>query len=490
VIRVPDLRAAADDAGEVTATVPRMRVRAAPEADGYVTDFAPATLAASYLAASPATVRHRERWLVWDGAGYSCVDDATVAVRVRRHLAGCYTLHKGNRKPLVVRISTVRETLAAMEAADPVLLDSNVGLPIWSDGTPISGLLPVRGGLLDLASGELRPATPDAIVEQRIDIPWDPDATCPNWIAFLLSLWPDDLESIELLQDWFGYTLCERGDHQKALMITGPKRCGKGTILRTLQAIHGPSYVGVALDDLGARFGLETATAARVLAVSDAREGARLEQRSTAERILNITGQDSIQIDRKYKPVWRGTLEARMVLVSNVLPSIADAAGVLASRFLLLRIVPSFAGREDLELRTKLATELPGILRWAVTGWRRLRQRGHFREPAASSSDRAQLRHLERPILRWAEDHVRWGATEQCERQAAYVAWRDWAVSRGYPASSDGHFGRALRALAAEHGVELCDHRPGTGSRVRMYLGMSLTSGLAGAGEDGEDWRT
>ena len=41
----------------------------------------------------------------------------------------------------------------------------------------------------------------------------------------------------------------------------------------------------------------------------------------------------------------------------------------------------SFAGREDLTLKARLAAELPRILNWAITGWKRLRARGHFVQP-------------------------------------------------------------------------------------------------------------
>jgi hypothetical protein len=61
-----------------------------------------------------------------------------------------------------------------------------------------------------------------------------------------------------------------------------------------------------------------------------------------------------------------------------------DPSGALAQRMLILETRHSWAGKEDRKLTTKLAAELPGILRWAIYGWRRLRKRGHFRQPKSS----------------------------------------------------------------------------------------------------------
>ena len=51
---------------------------------------------------------------------------------------------------------------------------------------------------------------------------------------------------------------------------------------------------------------------------------------------------------------------------------------------IVLKTGRSWAGKEDMTLTQKLVAELPGILQWAIGGWRRLHQRGHFRQPRSS----------------------------------------------------------------------------------------------------------
>ena len=73
------------------------------------------------------------------------------------------------------------------------------------------------------------------------------------------------------------------------------------------------------------------------------------------------------------------TLRARFVVMTNEVPKFADRSGALVSRFIVLPMRQSFYGREDPGLTAALMAELPGILNWAVDGWRRVKARGRRR---------------------------------------------------------------------------------------------------------------
>src|SRR6202023_2117735 len=99
----------------------------------------------------------------------------------------------------------------------------------------------------------------------------------------------------------------------------------------------------------------------------------KTDQQSISECLLAVSGEDTVTIDRKYKSTWTGRLQTRFILLSNELPRIADASGALANRFIVLMMTKTFIGNEDIELTAKLLRELPGILNWAIEGYRRLR---------------------------------------------------------------------------------------------------------------------
>jgi hypothetical protein len=94
----------------------------------------------------------------------------------------------------------------------------------------------------------------------------------------------------------------------------------------------------------------------------------------------------------------------RFLIISNELPNLTDASGVIASRCMLIRLRQSFLGREDTCLTEKLMGELPGILNWAIEGLRRLRERGHFVQPASSAEMIELLEDVASPIRRFIKE--------------------------------------------------------------------------------------
>lgn len=85
--------------------------------------------------------------------------------------------------------------------------------------------------------------------------------------------------------------------------------------------------------------------------------------------------------------------------MTNELLSLRDNSPAPANRFTPLILEQSFLGREDVGLATRIiGNELPGVLLWALEGWRRLRARGHFALAAASKDAIAEIMDLGSPI--------------------------------------------------------------------------------------------
>src|SRR5437762_1280192 len=110
----------------------------------------------------------------------------------------------------------------------------------------------------------------------------------------------------------------------------------------------------------------------------DQRNHSRGMSGALTERLLTISGQDQVSIPRKFLVDWTGVLPTRIVILSNDIPQVPDASGVIASRFVPIVFEKSFFGREDTGLFEKLLPEMAQILNWALVGLRRLRERGEF----------------------------------------------------------------------------------------------------------------
>ena len=90
--------------------------------------------------------------------------------------------------------------------------------------------LACSNGLLHLPTRTLSPHTPAFFGVNAVDYSYDASANEPSkWLAFLVSIWPEmTKKSIDTLQELFGLLLTPDTTHQKAILIVGPKRSGKG----------------------------------------------------------------------------------------------------------------------------------------------------------------------------------------------------------------------------------------------------------------------
>lgn len=365
------------------------------------------------------------------------------------------------------------------------LLSASTDPPAWIDGSTgpdPAGLLPLRNGILDLgalAGGRAGclPPSPSFFTPTAAPFDFDPHAPPPvEWLKFLREVWPDDPESIDTLQEWFGYLLTPDTRQQKILFLLGPRRGGKGTIARVLRELVGAANVaGPTLGSLSTNFGLSPLLRKSVALVSDARLSGRSDSAVITERLLSISGEDALTIDRKHRDQLTVKLTARFVILSNELPRLGDASGALAGRLILLRLTGSWFGKEDHHLFDRLKGELPGILLWSVEGWRRLQERGRFIQPTSAAKLVEEMEDLSSPVGAFVRDRCHVAPGERVEVSELYGAWRSWCDAHGRKEpGTEETFGRDLRAAVPS----LDKTRPRTSEgRLHVYTGIRLRAG-------------
>src|SRR5262249_51902612 len=149
------------------------------------------------------------------------------------------------------------------------------------------------------------------------------------------------------LCEWFGYVVSGRTDLHKILLMVGPTRGGKGVIARILSALIGPANcAGPTLSSLGGEFGLAPLIGKALAVISDARFTGK-NASVVVERLLSISGEDTLTINRKYRDQWTGKLPCRLHIVSNELPRLGDASTAVVGRIVLLLLSNSWLGKED-----------------------------------------------------------------------------------------------------------------------------------------------
>lgn len=425
----------------------------------------------------PTLLHWRGQWMRWEGAHWRELDAAEIraaAYKELEHATYEAETPRGGTEikdwaPNKKKIADLLEAMSAIRILPPT-----VDAPAWTDGTEQrTPIVACRNGLLDVTTRELRPLTPEFFNLVSVPFDYDPAATCPTWLAFLRNVWPDDIQSIRAVQEWFGYVLSGRTDQQKILLVVGPTRSGKGTIARVLGMLVGKGNVaGPTLAGLATNFGLSPLLGKPLAVISDARLAGR-DGHQVVERLLTISGEDTIDVDRKYREPWTGKIPARLMILSNELPNFGDSSGVIARRFIVLSMALSWLGKEDTGLTAKLAAELPGILNWALLGLARLERQGHIIQPRSSTDAITTIQDTASPTSAFVRDHCTTGPNCSAPVDALWEAWKGWAEGQGVRAGTKAVFGRNL--LSVEPRIKRAKPRI-DGRQVPVYEGIALKS--------------
>jgi putative DNA primase/helicase len=431
-------------------------------------------------------------WMEWDERRYVSVPEEVIRGLTWDFLHRARTTvvdRKGGAtvepfSPTKAKVANVMEALAGVVQ----LRDGKgEGWPRWREGVGIElggveagRLIVFRNGLLDVETGRMAAHTPAFL--NRVALPYDwlgygpENGGCEGWLEFLGGLWPGDPESVGVLQEMTGLFMTGDTGFQKAFMLVGPRRSGKGTIVRVIRQLLGEdNAVAPTLSTLGDQFGLQPLLHKRLAVISDVRMGRRTDGAAAVERLLAITGEDAVSVPRKNRDSWTGKMEVRFLMTANKPPKLDDASGAIMGRFVMLTLRKSWFGQEDMGLGDKLARELPGIAAWALAGLRRLRTRGRIETPAAAREMEQEFRDLGDPIGEWLKEECEVGEGFKESRDGMYLRWMSWCRLQGWTSLwTKQMFGRNLRAALPEVRDERTREIGADGREIRMrfYLGL------------------
>ncbi|MFF3376201.1 phage/plasmid primase, P4 family [Streptomyces sp. NPDC002680] len=427
--------------------------------------------------------RWRASWMRWNGTCWREIDEAQIRKAMYERLE--YSVFRVPAKdgeteerdwaPTKQKISNLLDALGSI-----TLLPTDTDAPAWIDragGTsePDGGpIVACENGLLRIRDRALLPHTPRFFNIVSVPFAYDPAATAPEWEHFLSEVWTDDPDSITALQEWFGYVLSGRTDLQKILLIVGPSRSGKGTIARVLKSLVGKeNLAGPTLAGLSTNFGLATLIGKSLAVISDARLSGN-DNSQVVERLLTVSGEDTLDVDRKYREQWTGKLPSRLMILSNELPHFGDSSGVIANRFVLLNTRLSWLGKEDTTLTDRLTAEMPGIFNWALEGLARLQRTRRITEPASSRDAVTTMRDTASPTSAFVRERCTTGPTCTVPVDALWNIWREWAEDNGVRAGTKQVFGRNLLSVVPQLN-RTRPRAPSGDERIATYNGIGLS---------------
>jgi putative DNA primase/helicase len=427
------------------------------------------------------TLRYwRGGWWSWRITHWVEVEERVVRSILYRFTEHAFYIEGENLKEWAPTRRKITDLVDALIAVS--VLPNDLDQPSWLDGSTDNGgtIVSVGNGLLDIEQQRLIPHTPQFFNQTSVPFNYDANAPEPQqWLKFLATLWPKSETSraeIDVLGEWFGYVVSGRTDLHKILLMVGPTRGGKGVIARVMTALIGRKNVaGPTLNSLSGEFGLAPLIGKPLAVISDARFAGK-DSSIVVERLLSISGEDTLTVNRKYRDQWTGKLPSRLHVLSNELPKLGDASTAIVVRIVLLLLANSWLGKEDHNLEPALHTELTGILNWALEGLRRLTVKNANCFTRLQSADEAitAMRDLASPVAAFVREKCEIDPNKEVLIDTLYAQYKQWAENNGHSKKSKQTFGRDLRAAAPRVSLKRPRDVVGEDNRPRFYVSIGL----------------
>lgn len=425
-------------------------------------------------------VHYADEFYIYVGTHYEVIEEATIRSKVYGFLDKCKKAGKqGALVPFNPSPASVSGAIDAIKSIVHLANHPNTKPPIWLEGyasckPQASKLVSLHNGLFHLEDSIMLPHSLGFFTQNSLPFEYNPTAQCPIWMGFLQSVWPDDQESIDCLQEMFGYILSGDTRQQKFFNIIGPRRSGKGTINKVLVSLLGQhNTVAPELGELCDTFGLQPWLGKLLASFTDARAPER-NRSAVVSQLLRIVGGDTITVNRKNKDAWNGYLPTRLVMYSNEVLQLTENSNALTGRMVVLKMTRSFFNKEDTDLAHKLEAELGGIFNWAMEGLkRRIARGGHFIQPATGKEYLDLMAELGNPMGIFAEDALEFEAGAVANKEDVFACWKHWALKKSMSPGTEQAFKRRFLAATQEQFVR-SDRVFIDGERQQVYLGVRI----------------
>ncbi len=322
-------------------------------------------------------------------------------------------------------------------------------------------LLGVRNGVYDLMAHTLREAKPTDYITKQIHVDYDPNAKCPLWEKFLNDVFQGNQDLIRFVQRAVGYSLTGTTEEQVFFYCYGTGGNGKSVFFKVLKALFG-DYAKTT------NFGLFSPNASHTDAMMDL-DGARLVlvnevNKLAVEFLKAVAGGDEITGSRKYEHTRSFTPTFKVWLASNHQPDVEDKTDGFWRKVVLIPFNAKFEGsRRDPRIADKLLQELPGILNWAIEGYKAWAKHG-LMIPGVARESVLEWRSEADPIFAFLQTCPK-GEGYKTKASKLYEAYKDFCEQNNYEPITSTAFGRAMKS----HGFTCTHERTGN-----YYLGIGL----------------
>ena len=289
---------------------------------------------------------------------------------------------------------------------------------------------PFSNVTLDTMKASIMEHSPGYLATMGSDVSYSPDASCPVFDMFLSQVFESG-DTVQFVQEWFGYTLYSGHKANSLLIGVGSGANGKSTLFDVLAQLVGLAYVAsVPLSNFNSEFGLEPLIGMKLNLATESDADA-----FKTGKLKALTAGEAISVNRKNKPEITMILPTKFVFLVNELPILSDSSLGFERRLLILPFNQTFTPDEqDKDLSKKLTAELQGILNWTMAGVQRLMD-NNFQFTSSRAMEQAKESYfgIGNPVERFIKEKVIKEPNNKIESTEFMNAYRLWMIGKGYP---------------------------------------------------------
>ncbi len=266
----------------------------------------------------------------------------------------------------------------------------------------------------------------------QIPVVYDPDATAPRFVLFLQEGFAgtaDMQDRISVVEEALGYTLIPSCHLERFLMLIGAGANGKSVLLDTVVALVGREQAcAVPPSEFENRFQRAHLDGKLANIVTEMAEGSEIAD----AQIKSLVSGEMTTAEHKHQPPFDFVPIATHWFGTNHMPHTRDFSDALFRRVIILEFPNTFPeDKQDVHLKTKLITELPGILNMALRGLGRLIEKGAFTSCPSSLERTKEWRMDADQVALFVEEACERDSLAVVESSEVYRKYKEWAMEAG-----------------------------------------------------------
>ena len=314
------------------------------------------------------------------------------------------------------------------------LLKSRSICNVSFDRNPV---LTFQNGTLEIETGNFRDFAQADYCSIIMDYDYDPTASCPTWEQFIEDVTDEEPRRAENLQFIAGYTLIPDCRYQKIFVLLGGGSNGKSVYLEILQALFASRNVSV-VSPTGLTKEFERVKIKDSLLNIGKDVSPDFSTGEIREWLLQIS--DGTMIQACYKGQTHITFEPRCKLIYSMnKPPVASVIEGLNRRLRFIEFPCSFVDfpdpknkkqkPKDVNIVSRLLSELPGIFNWAYAGYKLLNTVGYFTDTPEQAEITQQFEEMSDPVAVFCNDFEFKG---ERTRDDIYDHYKEWCEDTGH----------------------------------------------------------